>query len=838
MPDVRILAPFAGWCGPLEEVPDQVFAGRLVGDGLAVDPIEGILVAPCEGEIMALAPTGHAVSIRAAGGAEILVHLGIDTVQLGGRGFDVRTAPGARVRAGDELIRFDLDLVARGARSLMTPILHANPDGGAIRHRRAPGFVQAGELLFEIAAGAPGASASARGAASEVRQSLVMELRQGLHARPAALIAQRLKPVRAEVTVSAGDRHANARSVVALMALGIRHGDTLTLRATGEDAAAALQILRSAIEAALRIERDAGHSAPPPPAVAAPPAGRGELRGAIAVAGFAVGPVARIRRPELAVLEPGRGVAVETAELGRAQRALRHRLLRMQRSGGAERGEIIAAHVEFLADPALNDAARELIARGKSAAFAWRQSTRRQVDALRSLADARLRERADDLLDVEAQLLGELAGRAPPAAPEVPAGSVLVAGDLMPSELNAIERGRLAAIGLGAGGVTSHVAILAAALDLPMLVGLGTGLAEVPDAALVIVDAESGVLRWDLSEADAAAAERAAAQRRHRRGREREAAAAECRTGDGRRIEAYANLGSTADAALALSCGAEGCGLLRTEFLFTDRDTAPDEEEQRGAYQAVVDAMLRKPVVLRLMDIGGDKPLKYLPQAHEDNPALGLRGIRTAMQRPDLLHTQLRAALRVEPAGVVQLLIPMVTEVSEVHAVRAVVDALCADLGRTDPVRLGAMIETPAAALLAPALLRAVDFISIGSNDLTQYTLAMDRGHAELAARSDALHPAVLRLMGIAAAAATDAGKPVAVCGAIAADRLAVPVLIGLGVTELSVVPTSIPAVKRQIAGLRVDDCRDLARRCTDLESAAQVRDLVRRAAAGAGGAS
>jgi phosphocarrier protein FPr/phosphocarrier protein len=373
------------------------------------------------------------------------------------------------------------------------------------------------------------------------------------------------------------------------------------------------------------------------------------------------------------------------------------------------------------------------------------------------------------------------------------------------------------------------VAILAAAMDVPMLVGLGTGIHAVADGAMVIVDADAGSLHAAPDTAALDAARAAVATRLKNRSAERAAALADCRSLDGTRIEIFANLGSTTDAVAAVANGAEGCGLLRTEFLFIDRDTAPDEREQRDAYQAISTALGARPLVLRLMDVGGDKPLKYLPLPHEENPALGLRGVRTALARPDLLRTQLRAALRVEPFGVVQLLIPMVTDVSEVIAVRTLVEELNAELGNGPRIKLGAMIETPAAALNASVLLREVDFLSVGSNDLTQYTLAMDRGHAALAGRTDALHPAVLKLIALTANAGIEAGKTVAVCGGVAADRIAVPVLLGLGIRELSVVPAAIPAIKRQIRSVRIADCLALASRCLELGTAAEVRSLVAR---------
>ncbi len=878
MTPLPILSPFDGWCGPLDEVPDPVFAGRMLGEGLAVDPTSGVLLAPCAGRIITLPASAHAVSIRPAEGIDVLIHIGVDTVQLGGRGFEARVQAGAMVRAGEELIRFDLDTVARGAKSLITPILVTPMDGLQLGRCRTPGAVSAGEMLFEIvgispplhAAGPPG-EAAAGPEAGTASHSLTITLRQGLHARPAALLAQRAKSFGAQTTLSAHGRNANARSVIAIMALGVRQGDELFIQASGADAEQAVAGMVAGMEEALRMESSAEHSVAnraagsraglfaasrpsasrpaaggfaPPAARSAmgtalqPPPAAGVLKGAIAAAGFAVGRATRLDRREITVIESGAGAARESAALEQARAHVRARLAGVAAAGGAARGEIIAAHLEFLDDPQVNEEAHALIAAGKSAAFAWRAAIRRGIAALEALEDLRLRERADDLLDVESHVLLALAGEAQPLHIPLPERAVLIADDLLPSELAALDRQRLVAICLGGGGATSHVAILAAAMGIPMLVGLGAAIRDIANGTTVIVDAgggddddvhvtQGGTLDCTPS---ATAIERglSTVESRHlRRANDQALAQTECYTADGTRIEVFANLGSAADAAAAIANGAEGCGLLRTEFLFIDRDTAPDEAEQLAAYQAIASDLGPRPLILRLMDVGGDKPLRYLPLPAEPNPALGLRGVRTALARPDLLRTQLRAALRVRPAGSVRLLIPMITDVAEILAVREVIEAIKAEIGVLGRIELGAMIETPAAALMAAALLREVDFLSIGSNDLTQYTLAMDRGHPELAGRTDALHPAVLKLIAAAASAGAAAGKMVAVCGGAAADRAAVPILLGLGVRELSVVPAAVPAIKRQTRSLRIGACRELALRSLDLASPAEVRALV-----------
>jgi phosphoenolpyruvate-protein phosphotransferase len=860
MSTIRILAPLDGWCDALDAVPDPVFAGRMLGDGLAIDPTGAVVLAPCAGEILTLPASAHAVSIRAADGVDVLVHVGIDTVTLSGRGFDARVRPGARVRAGDELIRFDLDVVARGAKSLMTPVLVTPMDGLNLVRRHTVGPVAAGDLLFEIE-GIPEIAASAQpsGAAAPpygapVVQTLIVMLRQGLHARPAAVLAHRAKAFGSAATLRAHGRSANARSVVAIMALGVRQGDELTIEASGADAAQSVAGLLAGMQEALRMESAAGHdiargdkagsaiarrdtaAVSELAATQSPAHLHGVLLGVAAVAGFAVGRATRIERREIDVVESGSGSAHESAALDQARAHARARLQRVAATGGATRGEIIAAHLEFLDDPQLNEAAHELIDAGKSAGFAWRAAIRRSIAALEALDDSRLRERADDLLDVESHVLLALAGEARPMNLPLPEQAVLIAEDLLPSELTALDRQRLVAICLSAGGATSHVAILAAAMEIPMLVGLGAGIRDIPDGATVIVDADGGALQWAPTAEGVATARAAVESRAMGRAKAQAEAQTECRALDGTRIEVFANLGNVQDAAAAVANGAEGCGLLRTEFLFIDRDTAPDESEQLAAYQGIAAALGGRPLILRLMDVGGDKPLRYLPLPAEENPALGLRGVRTALARPDLLRTQLRAALKVQPAGLVRLLIPMVTDVAEITAVRAVIDELLAELGSRSPIELGAMVETPAAALMASALIHEVDFLSVGSNDLTQYTLAMDRGHPELAGRTDALHPAVLKLVAAAASAGTAACKLVAVCGGVAADRLAVPILLGLGVRELSVVPAAIPVIKRQVRALRISDCRELALRCLDLASPAAVRSAVAQAMGSLGG--
>ena len=847
MSKLILVAPLAGWSTPLDEAPDAVFAGRMLGDGLAIDPTGATLHAPCDGELIAVPASRHAITLRTAQGAEILLHVGIDTVGLGGEGFELHVRQGQRVRAGDRLLSFDLDLLARRAPSVLTPVIVLEGSGFTIGRRDQDRELNVGDFLMELLPASATAGRESQPVAPDrvVSRRVSVTLEHGIHARPAALVAGALKGLTAQVSLVARDKEASAHSTVSLMTLGVRKGDEVEIRASGPDAEAAV----AAVETALRSEKGAPPEATgkprarptqvsvaPSPAVApgsgpaSGPKDTGLLRGVIASRGLAVGHTLKLSRPDISVAEDGAGVAHENAELDRARSLVRSRLRAVAGSGPEATREIIGAHMELVDDPELVSGARIAIANGKSAGYAWRQVVRATVDALRALDDSRMAERVDDLLDLESQVLGALSGDSGVSlVRELPGKTILIAKELLPSQLVALDSSRLAGICMAAGGPTSHVAILAAAMGIPVLVAMGTEVLTLADGTAVVLDAERGVLRIDPDGGQMAVAESELDRRRERRLAEQAAAQRECRTADGTRIEVLANIGSVNDAEAAVRNGAEGCGLLRTEFLFLERQSPPDEDEQAAEYQRIATALAGRHLTLRTLDIGGDKPIPYLPLPHEENPALGLRGVRTSLWRPDLLRVQLRAMLAIQPQSQARILLPMITDPAEIRTVRTMLEEECRAMGRTAPIELGVMIETPAAAVMSDRIAAEADFLSIGTNDLTQYTLAMDRGHPELAARLDALHPAVLRLIARTADGGISHGRRIAVCGGLASDPTAAPILIGLGVQELSMVPSVIPQLKALIGSVSVEMCRELARQALELETAEAVRALALR---------
>ena len=824
-PGLILVAPMQGWVGPLDEAPDPVFAERMLGDGLAIDPTGRGLHAPCAGEVISLHRAGHAVSLRAENGAEILMHIGLETVALGGEGFEAHVRDGQRVAAGALLISFDLDFLARRVRSLLTPILVANGAEFAITARHQNRQTKVGEALMEIAPIAAATAGGAGPAASFASARVRIPLAHGLHARPAARIANAARAFASEIVLATPARRADAKSPVALMTLGLARGDRARLSASGSDAGAAVAAMARLIESELVDE-----PGPTPEGAAPSTGGRLDAEGAIvgvrAAPGLAIGPAFQMVMDRIEVTEKGGGPEREARALGEALTAVRRRLESGGASGTAERRAIGLAHLALLEDRGLNRAAGAAIADGASAGAAWRSAVEAQAKLLRAVADRRIAERADDLFDLENQVLGEITGRRP-TTPAPPDRAILLARDLLPSQLMALEGTGIAGICTAGGGPTSHVAILAAAMNIPAVVAAGPAVTAIEDGAGLILDGDAGTLRVTSDPAAIAAARARLAASRDRAERARASAGEDCRMADGTRIEIFANLGSLADAKTAVAAGAEGCGLLRTEFLFLDRDQAPGEDEQAEIYQAIATALEGRPLIIRTLDVGADKPAPFLDLPPEENPALGMRGVRIGLARPDLLRDQLRAVLRVRPAGQCRIMLPMITSLDEIIAVRRLLDELRAELAVSDPVALGVMIETPAAAVCADLLATRADFLSIGTNDLSQYALAMDRGNPLLAARVDALHPAVLRLIFQAAQGGRRHGRPTGVCGALASDLAAAPILLGLGVTELSAAPHLAAELKALVRTLSPDACADLARQAMDETSAEGVRALL-----------
>jgi len=598
----------------------------------------------------------------------------------------------------------------------------------------------------------------------------------GIHARPAARLVRLARGFGKPVTIenlSRATGPVEARGIQGLLELDARQGDELRIRSEDQAAAAAV---------AAFIEGGCGD----------------EVGGLAASAGIAIGPLARLLHVAVAVER--RTVEDPEKEWQRLQAAIddAHQESRELSASAGKQGGIFDAQTLFLEDDALlEELARLVLEERLNAEFAWQQATAERAARLGRL----------DVSDVGGRVLRRLTGA--PAGPALAGPCIVAAHDLTPSQVQALDAALVMGICLESGGAGAHSVILARARGIPVVAGVE--LAGVEEGVTVALDGERGRVwvepgaarRRELEERREAwlAARRAASESRHRPGATR----------DGRRIRVVANISGVADAAQAVESGAEGVGVLRSEFLFLNRATAPDEEEQYQAYRAIAEALGGRPLVIRTLDVGGDKQVPYVDCGKEANPFLGFRGIRLTLGRRELLRTQARAILR---AGG-EILLPMISTPDELREARTVIG---------DGARVGVMIEVPAAVEMAEELAREADFFSIGTNDLTQYVMAADRTNPSVAALADGFQPAVLRAIRESIEAGRRAGIPVAVCGELAADPLAAPLLLGLGLEEFSVSAPLVAGVKSAIARWSIPEAEAVARQALALDSAAAVR--------------
>lgn len=683
---------------------------------------------------------------------------------------------------------------------------------------------------------------------------IVIRNQTGLHARPARVFVNVAKKFDSDIQIYHGDKKANAKSLISMLTLGAERGAQVRVTAAGEDENEAITTLEQAIRDGLGEEMPESEPAPAETdgraqaaAQAAPATAEAETRpdaasvrgekpapgdvveGIAAAPGIAIGPLFHLRPSPVAVdAATFAGVEEEKARLKEALAGAREQLSRLGEQlarRAPDEAAIFEVHAEILDDPDLLDQVHAQIAEEQNAARAWQMAIKQRAEQVAALGDALLAERAADLRDVGKRVLRLLVGESEgPVLPDTPA--IVVAQDLSPSDTASLSGRDVLGFCTAAGGPTAHAAIIARALGLPAVVGAGAGVLALEDETTVILDGRAGTVTVAPDDAMLEAARARQARWQAKEEMVRAAAGEPAITRDEHNVEVAANIGGIEDAREAASSGAEAVGLLRTEFLFLDRKSPPGEIEQAQVYREIVEAMEGRPVIVRTLDIGGDKPLPYIDVPHEDNPFLGERGIRLCLARPRLLRQQVRAILQAAEAGPVRIMFPMVADVGEWRQARDIVEEERSALG-APAVELGIMVEVPSAALMADRFAPEVDFFSVGTNDLTQYTLAMDRMHPTLAVQSDGLHPAVLRLIARTVEAAHAHGKWVGVCGELGADPDAVPILVGLGVDELSVSVPAIAAVKAQIRTLSLGEVRPLAKQALACARAEEVRDLV-----------
>jgi multiphosphoryl transfer protein len=810
-------------------------ARQMGGDEVAIEPAGGM--AEPEGEIGTDAELVRAAIERAGGPDGVLILMDLGSAVMSAEMAAEMTA----AMDGPRVLLCEAPLVEGAVAAAARARGGSSLEEVAAEARSALGM-KASLLGVEEA---PAAAAPVTAEGTELRLRVPNPL--GLHARPAARFVETAGHYDASVTVAdetTGRGPADARSLSALVTLNARQGHDIVVRATGPEADAALAALRELAEAGFGDEAAPAAasgvpsspalapaaSSPAAPGAATPaaetissPAAGARLQGVPASSGIAIGP-ARHPAPAIVAADeaPAGDPAAERARLDAARASAREDIVaargRIAEQAGEDEAGIFDAHLLLLEDSALLEPAHAAVADGESAASAWRSAAAATADTYRALDDPYLRERAADVEDVGGRVLRHLAGA--PGAAGIEEAGILVVRDLTPGDAAALDRTLVRGLAVARGGATSHAAILARALGIPAVVGLGESAVEVAEGTTLVVDGDAGTLEVDPGEQAIAERERARLAGEARRARARERAHEPARTRDGTTIEVAANVGAVGDAAAAVELGADGVGLLRTEFLFLDRSDAPSEAEQTAVYGEIAQAMGGRPVIVRTLDAGADKPLPFLPQAPEDNPFLGVRGIRLSLAHPALLRTQLRAILTVAADHPVRVMFPMVSTVAEFRAARDLLEAERRELG-APPLDVGVMVEVPALALAAGRFAQEADFFSVGTNDLTQYTMAAERGNEALAPLLAGPVPAVLTLVSAVATAAGQRGRWVGVCGELAGDPAAAVLLAGLGVRELSMAASRIAEVKEALRAVTLAEAAEAARAALELDDAA-----------------
>lgn len=823
--NMSVFSPVTGNVEPLSRVPDAVFAEKMLGDGLAVNPKDNFVYAPVDGMVKTLHKAFHALVIEAQG-VEVLIHIGVETVNLKGEGFKAFVSIGQEVKKGDKLIEFDRDLIAAKTPSNLVIVIIANKPEIELK-KTAAANIEHGQFLFSLGEGEADNTAqvkedSPKGEASKSKVILVRN-KNGFHARPAARIAKLAASFEgADIFILKGSAKANAKSMVEILGLSIDYKDEISIEAYGTDKELALEEVTSAILKGLdeSVGSFAQERQKPKPDFTK----EAQLNGVTVFPGLVIGKAFVLNKKEITVEENAQDKNAESSKLDAAVLKVKEALTaEMGESSLKDKKEILKAHLSILEDPFLLEIAKEYINNNKTAGFAWQAAIKKSIEVLNSTGNKLLQERVSDYKDAQARVLIELTG-SKDAAPQFAPGTILIVKDLLSYELASLNSNVTGVI-MALGSPTSHVSIVLKNMGVASVIAVGEDVLDIPPGSNIILNSELGLVTVNpvnIEEIKKQKEEKDALRALNIKHAKEPAV-----TTDGEHITVKGNVGSLQGALDSFEMGGEGLGLVRTEFLYSNSQEAPCEEEQFKLYQQITDTQKGNPVIFRTLDAGGDKPVSFLPIPEEENPIMGIRGVRSYGLNMDLFKNQVRAIMRVAPHGKAQIMLPMIGFVDEFLEYKRVILEEKEKLGIKE-LSVGIMVEVPSAALLSAEFARHADFFSIGTNDLTQYALAIDRGHAQLSPLADTMNPAVLKLIEMTVSGAAKYNKPVGVCGAIASDICAVPILLGLGIREISVVNCLLADIKAFIRTLDLKECRTLASLALGMQEARQVREMVK----------
>ena len=909
---MNLMTPLSGILIPLDQVPDPVFSQGFLGKGFGIDPTDNTVFAPCDGVVAMIHPSQHALTIKAENGAEILIHIGIDTVKLKGQGFQVLVTENQQIKQGAALVRIDADFIAENATSLISIFAVTNSDQFQIEfekqvvpHRLVENTISL--LSFRkndstiICNSTDSVANSAVVTANQEhisRLKVKVDLESGLHARPAALIVAAAKNFVGNVKIykelKSSPLLANAKSVTSLLALQIQKGDSVYIEASGAQnqqivSEIASLLSKNAPESKKEVQtQKQSQRATDVETLYLSKENTNVFTGVLASPGKTLGKILQARFSSLdnvfsysfthetsgesdaASLEdtsrPGAEQVSEKEKqiLLSAVEIFKDNLKSQTKTFANEvAAQILEAHLLISEDPEILDFALTLT-KTKRASDAWIISIRKQISVIKNLNNTFLAERSKDIQEVgegvlEIILRMEMSGDPLNARLDgfekekliLTEPAIIICRTLSPSNLMQLPQQFVSGIVTVEGTKNSHLSILAKSLGIPYLTQVDEEVLNLQNGFFASIDwadskkrgnlNASGILKTQLKLAEVESIHSEILKNQTDYKNLCEKSKGVCFTKDGRSVEVAANLSSIKVPTSFTDVGADGIGLVRTELLFQNHRTPPTSEEQLSIYQSILDQAPSQNVIFRVWDVGGDKPVLFMPLEKEENPFLGLRGLRVCFRYENIFRTQIKALLSLKSARGVKILLPMVSSFQEIQKAKKIIQEEQFKMGHPS-FQMGIMIETPASAMMTAMWSQEVDFFSIGSNDLTQYTLALDRNlsaqqeqspdqHFELGTEMglDEYNPAVLRSIANAVAGAKQKGKWIGLCGNLASDMRILPFLVGTGIDELSVSLKEVPELKNQIRSLNFETCQKLAHQILSFaQSSNDVKEMLK----------
>lgn len=833
---VKIHSPLYGVFMDLSLVPDPVFAEKMVGDGFAIDPLENILYAPIDGVVKTIHRSKHAITIESPYGFEILMHVGLETVMLNGQGFEIFVKEGQQVKVGDKLSEFDMGFVSERVVAMLTPVLVTDIEEKSISlefiFKENERVIKAGQEAFLVSL--PNVIKNDfdenNNQITFSSDLITIPNTHGIHARPAAQLSSiARKFIDNEVTMIKGEKSANVKSVVSLLSLGVQYQDQVKLMIKGDNSEI---LVKELIECLMSMHDDQAEDAQVKINTNDSDLTKvenGIYYGVVASSGIAL---AKLVQQTKVQFNYERFTADIEGELSALHVVIKKLITELELDISSLSHEDVAhrnilnAHLMIFTDPELIASAKNKIADGQSAAFAWDKSIEESCIALEATGNELLIERQSDLIDVRDRVLTLLCGEENKVTYSYSEDVILVADNYTPSQIIALND-KVKGLVSVKGGVTSHVSIIARTRGIPLLVGVSKDVLQEASGIVILDTLNTAMLNSKPSSDQIELVKSDIANREEELRKARDVAFQPATTIDSVQITCLGNIGNLEEAKLVVANGGDGIGLFRTEFMFLESPVAPSEDFQLKEYNEINHVLSSKPFVIRTLDVGGDKKIPYLEQSHEENPMLGVRGVRLCLANLELFKTQLRAILKAAKDNI-KIMIPMISKITEYRAVKRLIEEIKVELKISHDVSLGIMVEVPSVAFTSETFAREVDFMSIGTNDLTQYVLAVDREHTELAREIDHLHPAVIAAISATVYGANKYNTPLSICGLMASEKLAIPVLLGLGVTTLSMTASSIPENKAFIRTLNVEKCQEIANHCLELGSAVEVREYLK----------